>query len=213
LVDILGYFIRPDALEDGAPFQEWLKGVREDRFHRGQRMVARLVEVGVPVSFERVLQIAEGASITRPHVARALVEAGHAESIKDAFNRYIGEGAPAYVARKRLSPEDAIERLHNAGACAVLAHPARVKHYEALIERLAPLGLDGVEVVHPDNTEEVRLNLRGLAKRYDLAMTGGSDFHRPTPDGVITLGMFNAPSGAVHALRERAKRYAEPPTS
>ncbi|MFN8375341.1 MAG: PHP domain-containing protein [Anaerolineae bacterium] len=207
LIDILGYFIDPAQMEPGAPFQQWLLGVREDRFHRGRRMVQRLEEIGVPVSFERVVQLADGAPITRPHVARALVEAGHAESTKDAFNRYIGEGAPAYVARKRLLPEDAIAQLHSVGACAVLAHPARVKNYETLIERLVPAGLDGVEVVHPDNNETVRLNLRGLAKRHSLVMTGGSDFHHPNTDGTINLGAYNPPDGAVDALRERAKKY------
>jgi 3',5'-nucleoside bisphosphate phosphatase len=207
LVDVLGYFIRREEMEEGTPFQAWLAELREDRFHRGGRMVQRLIEIGLPISFERVLEIAGDAPITRPHVARALVEAGHAESTKDAFNRFIGEGAPAYVARKRLLPEQAIEHLHSVGACAVLAHPARVKNYTALIERLAPLGLDGVEVVHPDNDENTRLNLRGLAKQYDLLMTGGSDFHRPDKEGGITLGAYNPPDGAVEALRERAKRY------
>jgi hypothetical protein len=154
-----------------------------------------------------VQQLADGAPITRPHIARALVEAGHAVSIKDAFNRYIDQDAPAYVPRKRLAPEEAIERLHSVGACAVLAHPARVKHYEQLIERLVPAGLDGVEVVHPDNSEDVRLNLRGLAKKHNLVMTGGSDFHRPDMNGTITLGMYNPPDGVAYELRERAKRY------
>ncbi len=207
LVDVLGYYIRQEALEAGHPFQAWLTELREDRFHRGERMVQRLADIGVDISFERILALADGAPITRPHVARALVEAGYAESTKEAFNRYIGEGAPAYVARKRLLPEEAIEHLHSVGACAVLAHPARVRNYETLIERLVTVGMDGVEVVHPDNNETVRLNLRGLAKRYDLVMTGGSDFHHPNSDGTVNLGAYNPPDGAVEALRERAKRY------
>ncbi|NWF67888.1 MAG: PHP domain-containing protein [Chloroflexi bacterium] len=207
LIDILGYFIRPAALADQTPFQHWLSELRQDRQQRARRMVQRLAEIGIPISFERVQELANGAPITRPHIARALVEAGHAESIKDAFNRYIDEHAPAYVPRKRLAPEDAIAKLHQVGACAVLAHPARVKNYPALIERLVLHGLDGVEVVHPDNSADVRLNLRGLAKQYNLVMTGGSDFHRPDRDGKITLGLFNPPDGAVEALRARAQRY------
>jgi len=89
-----------------------------------------------------------------------------------------------------------------------MAHPGLVPGYEALIrERLVPAGLDGVEVVHPKNPEDVRLTLRGLAQRCHLVMTGGSDFHRPEDDGTILLGALNPPEGCVAALRKRAARY------
>jgi 3',5'-nucleoside bisphosphate phosphatase len=207
LIDVLGYFIPEAQLDDAAEFQAWLRDLRGDRYTRGQRMVEQLAAVGASIRFERVLEIADAAPVTRPHVARALVEAGYAESVKDAFNRWIGEGQPGYVARKRLSPEDAIARLHSIGACAVLAHPGRVRQYNALIERLAAAGLDGVELNHPDNSDTVRLDVRGQAKMHDLILTGGSDFHYPLGDGTITLGRYNPPDGAVEALRERARRY------
>jgi predicted metal-dependent phosphoesterase TrpH len=107
-----------------------------------------------------------------------------------------------------MMPEEAITLLHQVGGVAVMAHPALVPGYEAMIrERLVPAGLDGLEVVHPKNPEDVRLTLRGLARRYDLVMTGGSDFHRPEEDGSIALGSLNPPEGCVAALRERAARY------
>jgi predicted metal-dependent phosphoesterase TrpH len=204
-VHMLGYFfdIR------NADFQNALDAFRERRYHRGKLIVERLATLGMPVDWARVVEIANGGAIGRPHVARALVEAGHVESIGQAFERYIYNGGPAYVARKRLSPEEAVELIHTAGGVAVMAHPGLVEGYDALIvERLVPAGLDGVEVVHPRNPETVRLNLRGLAARFDLVMTGGSDFHRPEEDGSMLLGTLNPPEGCVAALRERAKRYS-----
>lgn len=203
-VHMLGYLI--DVHDD--PFQQRLQQFREDRFQRGEKIVHRLADLGMPVSWERVVAIAEGGAIGRPHIARALVEAGYVESIGEAFQRFIYNGGPAYVARRRMTPEEAITLIHSAGGVAVMAHPGLVLDYEAMIrERLVPAGLDGVEVVHPRNPEDVRLTLRGLVQRFGLIMTGGSDFHRPEDDGSILLGTLNPPAGCVAALRERATRY------
>jgi predicted metal-dependent phosphoesterase TrpH len=204
-VHMLGYFFDVHNVD----FQNTLDAFRERRYHRGKLIVERLAALGMPVDWEHVVAIANGGAIGRPHVARALVEAGHVDSIGEAFERYIYNGGPAYVARKRLSPEEAVELIHTAGGVAVMAHPGLVEGYEALIvERLVPAGLDGVEVVHPRNPETVRLNLRGLAARFDLVMTGGSDFHRPQEDGSLLLGTLNPPENCVAALRERVKRYS-----
>lgn len=202
-VHMLGYFINIH----NADFQASLESFRDARYSRGQRIVEKLAALGVPVDWERVTAIAEGGAVGRPHIARALVEAGHVATVKEAFERFIANDAPAYVSRPRLTPEEAINLIHSAGGAAVLAHPGVLVDYDAMVTRLVPAGLDGVEVVHPSNTEEVRANLRGLAKRYDLIMTGGSDFHGPAIKPTITLGCVTPPEGAVAALRARAARY------
>lgn len=204
-VHVLGYFID----SQNAAFQAALAHFRDDRTRRGQQMVTKLAALGLPVAWERVLALADGGSVGRPHVARALVEAGYVVSVRDAFDRYLHNGGPAYVARERLTPEGAVDLLHRAGGAAVLAHPGLLPDYAAMVERLTPAGLDGVEVVHPKNTETVRANLRALAARHDLVMTGGTDFHGPESD--VYLGSLTPPPGCVQALQARAAHYQKPP--
>lgn len=206
-VHVLGYFVDIH----NAPFQETLRRFRDNRFIRGQRMLEKLAALNVPLSWDRVLEIAGGGAIGRPHVARAMLEAGYVESVKDAFNRYIGSNGPAYVARTRLSPEESVQLIHSAGGVAVLAHPGLLRDYRAMILRLIAVGLDGVEVNHPSNSEAVRLDLRGIAIASNLIMTGGSDFHGPQIKPDTQLGMVAPPDGAVDALKLAAKRYAATP--
>lgn len=200
-VHILGYGI--DAQD--AKFQITLAHFRADREQRGQKIVEKLVELGLPVAWERVLALADGGSVGRPHIARALVEAGYVESTGEAFDRYLHNGGPAYVARQRLTPESAIYLIHHAGGAAVLAHPGLLPNYTMMVERLVRAGLDGVEVVHPKNPETVRDNLRALAARHGLIMTGGTDYHGP--DSTAGIGSVTLPPGCVTALQERAARY------
>lgn len=201
-VHMLGYFVDVDD----ADFQEALSSFRDARFRRGQQMIEKLAGLGMPLPWARVVAIAEG-SVGRPHIARAMVEAGYVESVKEAFVRYIGNDGPAYVSRKRLLPEESVELIHKAGGVAVLAHPALVPDWRNMIISLARAGLDGVEVNHPANDESTRYDLRALASQHGLITTGGSDFHGPKVKPNQTLGCVMPPDGAVHALRERAKRY------
>jgi 3',5'-nucleoside bisphosphate phosphatase len=203
-VHILGYFVDID----NADFQATLTNFRSDRFNRGQRMLEKLAALNLPLEWDRVVAIANGGAIGRPHIARAMLEKGYVESVKDAFNRYIGNDGPAYVARKRLSPEEAVQLIHSAGGAAVLGHPGLLKDYRAMLRRLIVVGLDGVEVAHPSNLDNVRLDLRAIAAEHHLIMTGGSDFHGPKVKPENTLGMVSPPEDALEALRERAQRYA-----
>ncbi len=204
-VHILGYYVDIHNV----PFEDALARFRADRVNRGQRMLEKLAAMGLPLEWDRVEAIAGGGAIGRPHIARAMLEKGYIESVKDAFNRYISNGGPAYVARERLSPEDSVALIHSAGGVAVLAHPGLLRDYRAMILRLIAVGLDGVEVNHPSNSEGVRLDLRGIATSSNLIMTGGSDFHGPKIKPDNTLGMVSPPDGAVDALKLAAKRYAE----
>ena len=203
-VHVLGYFV--DTSD--ADFQETLRRFRKDRYDRGQRIRDKLAALGMPLDWDRVLAIADGGSIGRPHIARAMVEAGYVGTVREAFDLYIGNDGPAYVARQRLTPEDAIALIHRAKGVAVLAHPGLLDDFVAMIDRLLPHGLDGVEVNHPSNPDDVRLQLRAVARKHGLIMTGGSDFHGAAIKADVQIGMETPPDGFLQALKARAARYA-----
>jgi len=205
-VHMLGYFINLDDEE----FQSELEEFRERRYHRGRGMVRKLNELGVPLKWEIVQEIAGDAPIARPHIARAMLQEGFVDALQDAFDNYLADDAPAYVSRHRMSPEEAVDIIHKAGGVAVLAHPGLVKRYEPIIERLIPYGLDGIELNHPKNSPEVRERVQQMAAGTDIILTGGSDFHRPDrATGDILLGTENPPNDAVERLKAKATERAQ----
>lgn len=198
-IDLLGYYIQPDD----APFRAALAQIAADRLTRGQRMVERLNALGIALKWEQVQALSASGVVNRAHIARALVGGGLASSVAEAIERYLLPGGAAYVPRRVMTPAAAIACIHAAGGAAVLAHPGVYSGYAALVEQFAADGLDGVEMLHPANGETVRANLRALARRHDLLLTGGSDFHTPRD----RLGAFNPPPECLRDLRERAARY------
>lgn len=198
-VHVLGYFMD----WHNAHFQSMLEKFREARFGRAEKMALRLTELGAPISFERVKEIAGDASLGRPHVAQALVEAGHVTDVKEAFDRYIGRNAPAYVERFRLDPQDAVALILRAGGVPVLAHPRDVTHW---VEPLVKAGLVGLEVHYLAYDDATRSRLTWLAKQYGLLATGGSDFHGQNKMGHMNgLGQMNVPPEVVEKLRQKAE--------
>jgi len=194
-VHILGYFV--DWQQQA--FRRFLDWMHKMRIARAQEMVRRLRELGVPLSWEEVLRQANGA-IGRPHVARALVAAGHVRSWEEAFCRYLGRGAPAYVPSAHLTPEGAVEAIRAAGGIPVLAHPQRTGTPER-VAHLVERGLRGIEVYYPDHTPgDVRRFLE-LARRYGLVATGGSDYHGPGTSSKAPLGSQYVPPDSVKRLR------------
>ncbi|MFJ8308641.1 MULTISPECIES: PHP domain-containing protein [unclassified Streptomyces] len=156
--------------------------VRDDRVPRARGMVAKLQELGVPITWEQVARIAGDGSVGRPHVAEALVELGVVASVSDAFvPDWIADGGRAYVGKHELDPFDAIRLVKAAGGVTVFAHPLAVKRGEVVpesaIAELAAAGLDGIEVDHTDHDEPTRARLRGLARELSLLPTGSSDYH------------------------------------
>ncbi|MFF5894836.1 PHP domain-containing protein [Streptomyces argenteolus] len=156
--------------------------VRDDRVPRAQAMVARLQELGVPITWEQVARIAGDGSVGRPHVATALVELGVVDTVSDAFtSAWLGNGGRAYADKHELDPFDAIRLVKAAGGVTVFAHPLAVKRGtvvpETVIAQLAEAGLDGIEVDHMDHDEPTRARLRGLAAELGLLPTGSSDYH------------------------------------
>ncbi|MFD3614060.1 PHP domain-containing protein [Streptomyces sp. NPDC058676] len=156
--------------------------VRDDRVPRARGMVARLQELGVPVTWEQVARIAGDGSVGRPHVATALVELGVVPTVSDAFTPdWLADGGRAYVAKHETDPFEAIRLIKGAGGVAVFAHPGASKRGrtvpESAIAELATAGLDGLEVDHMDHDPDTRARLRGLAKELGLLTTGSSDYH------------------------------------
>lgn len=185
-VHLLGLHIRDvDAL------QQRLEIVRGQRRTRAEAIVAKLNAVGVPVTVEAVLAAADGGAIGRPHVARALIAGGFVKDSREAFDRYLASGKPAYVDKERLEIADGIALIHDAGGIAVLAHPGGDGRRE-MIEPLAKAGMDGVEVRHPSHSRDDELRLTALAEHFGLVMSGGSDWHGAMQGGRV-LGAMHVP--------------------
>lgn len=175
------------------PLQDELAGLRGGRDVRNTRIVAKLAELGAPISPEAVAEEAGGGVVGRPHIAAVLVADGHAESISDAFDRYLARGRPAYVERTRLDPTAAIALARRSGAVPVLAHPHTIgvgaADYEAAFRELAAAGLAGIECHYSEYPPELRAHLAELCDRLGLIATGGSDYHgRYKPDVAVGVG-------------------------
>ncbi|QFR00165.1 PHP domain-containing protein [Streptomyces phaeolivaceus] len=156
--------------------------VRDDRVPRARGMIAKLNDLGVPVTWDQVARIAGDGSVGRPHVATALVELGVVPTVGDAFTeQWLADGGRAYVEKHETDPFEAIRLIKGAGGVAVFAHPAAAKRGrtvpESAIAELAAAGLDGIEVDHMEHDPATRARLRGLAKELGLLTTGSSDYH------------------------------------
>jgi 3',5'-nucleoside bisphosphate phosphatase len=181
--------------------------IAEGRVGRTRRMVERLAELGADVPLERVLELAGDGAVGRPHLARAMVEAGVVPDMAAAFTPdWIGTGGRAYLAKDAVTPVEAVELVHGAGGVAVLAHPSvhagAAPVPEPVIRAMAAAGLDGLEVDHPDQPPADRARWRALAAELGLETTGASDCH-----GALygyRLGVERTPEATVDRLIARA---------
>jgi predicted metal-dependent phosphoesterase TrpH len=197
-VHLLGYLFDP---ADPALAAEMIR-LRSDRLHRGMAMVEKMIADGVPISREQVLDIAAGAPVGRPHIGRALVQAGLVDSVSDAFGSYLSGAGPYYVAKADTDLFVGLSLIKAAGGAAVLAHPgsrgaARIMS-EDLIADLAAAGLTGIETDHPDHSDATRARLRAIAERSGLLATGASDFHGANKK--LRLGQETTPLETMHRL-------------
>jgi len=203
-IHILGYYV--DWRDES--FLNLLAGLRESRLGRLDRMLDRLRSVGIHLARDRVLAISGEAGVGRPHVARAMVEAGYVASEKEAFERFLAQGQVAYVPRAKLTPVEAVGEILRVKGIPVLAHPGLLSHDE-IIPDLIAAGLLGLEVFYPEHSEETVARYLALAKAKGLLVTGGSDWHgqevsrRP-------LGSFRVPYGLVQGLKRALQRAGSP---
>jgi len=195
---ILAYYFDPRSEELRNKIDEF----RSYRNERGAMIVEKLNNMEVDITIDDVKKIAGKAAIGRPHIADVIYQSGAVKSYNQAFNKYIGNGKPAYVAKKNFTPEEAISMIHNAGGIAVLAHPAIEETYQHL-EMLVGLGLDGIECFHAYHKQKDIDQFKHFAERWHLVITGGSDFHgREGSYGKI--GSQNVSDDYLSALKKRA---------
>jgi len=193
-IHVLGYWV---DWRDNA-FLRQLADMRTARLRRAETMVDALQAAGYEVTISDVLALADGGAVGRSHVARALVDRGHAATVADAFERLIGRGMPYYVPKDARTPQEAIGVIRGAGGLAVLAHPA-ISGVEDLLPALAAAGLAGVEAYHADHTPSQRDRLAARATELGLLTTGGTDFHGPSAPNP-NLGRVDLPPSSVEAL-------------
>lgn len=191
-------------IDDVHVIADELARFQDDRVRRAERMVEKLAALGVPLTMDAVLAQAAGGAVGRPHVARALVAGGLVADQREAFDRYLGFGRPAYVAKPRLAAADAIALIHAAGGIAVWAHPGGEGRRER-VERLAGWGLDGLEVRHPGHSPDDQRRIAALAAHFGLVESGGSDWHGQT-EGWRVLGVMQVPAAV---LERQDARVAE----
>lgn len=225
-VHVLGYFLDPNDLA----LEERLRWLRENRGRRIELMVERLNALGYAIRLERVLEIAAGGALGRPHLAQALAEAGSVSSYDEAFRTLISKDSPAYVERVGLTPTEAVRLIVERGGVPSLAHPGTVKSPRSplrgsgapsphrgphpwgpdvsglreLLPELVDAGLAGMEVYYPSHEAGFVADLRALAVAFELVPTGGSDYHgRGESHG--QLGGAYVPADSVARLERSAR--------
>src|SRR5581483_9193917 len=202
---LLGLFVDRDA----PSFLKKLSVLQASRRERNPKIVEKLRKLGFDITEDEVAAVA-GGEAGRPHFARVLMEKGEVGTITEAFERYLGEGRPAFVERFQFSPEEGISLIHEAGGVAVLAHPRTLRLSP---DQLAPLlkgwiraGLDGIEVYYSTHTPEETVRYERLAAEWNLAATGGSDFHGENKPGIdlgVGRGTLHVPYSILDLIRRR----------
>jgi predicted metal-dependent phosphoesterase TrpH len=206
-IHILGYGLRLDDPE----LNRTLEKLQDSRRQRNPEIIARLNKLGIAIRIEEVEREAADGQPGRPHIAKLLVQKGVVKTIDDAFDRYLGNGKPAYVDKYRIESNRAIELINAAGGIPVLAHPClleleRVEPLEDLLQEMMSMGLKGLEVYYPLHSPEQARQYADLALRHHLLMTGGTDFHgdiQPEIQMGVGKGNLHIPFALYEKLLER----------
>ena len=199
-VHVLGYFLDYHDVE----FQEMLTELRRGRVGRARVMVEKLVALGKPVEWDRVLHFAGDGTVGRPHIALAMVEAGYFKEPKEAFEEYLGNDGLAYYDRPKLNPTESVAMIRKVGGVPVLAHPTFMNDMEAGIASLKKEGLVGMEVYYAQYDDDTVRHLARLAREYDLIPCGGSDYHGLGNTGEPLPGTLGPPEETVKLLEDAA---------
>jgi predicted metal-dependent phosphoesterase TrpH len=186
---VLGYLCdcRNDELNTA------LEKLRNSRLDRALKITQKLRKLGFKIDYERVREIAGTGSVGRPHIAQALLERGYISNLKEAFNRYISRGGPAFVERDKITPVEAVQLVSRARGIPVMAHPFTCENPDLLIGELKAAGLAGIEAFYGSYSPEQISQLLDLANKYALITTGGSDFHGLAATGESPLGTAAVP--------------------
>lgn len=203
-IHILGYFMN----ENNSDFKELLTSQQNARVEQTKEIITLLAKKeGIKISFEDIKkQVAEGGSIGRPHIAKAITNAGGTNSVIDAYAKYIHDNSPVYVPRKTVSPQDAVEIIYDAGGIPVIAHPHDLDIAEVLIKELMNYGLRGIEAYHRKHSPACVEYFSSMAEELGLIVTGGSDFHSPNiMNGQIILGKNFVPDWVYEKLMKEKK--------
>lgn len=204
-IHILGYFMNRQDND----FQDMLKSQQKARIEQTEQILHLLnKKEGIHVTFEKLKSlVAEGGSIGRPHIAKAITLAGGTTSVMDAYNKYINNDSEVYVQRKTISPHEAIEIIYDAGGIPVFAHPFDVEDAENLIKEFMHYGLRGVEAYHRKHSPAMVEYYSSIAEKNGLIITGGSDFHAPNPNnGQIIMGKNFIPEWIYDKLMKEKKQ-------
>ncbi len=204
-VHILGYFMNTEN-ED---FKKLLKIQQQARIDQVMEIIDLLdKKEGIKITFDMIKsQVADGGSIGRPHIAKAITSAGGTSSVIEAYNKYINDSSPVYVQRKTVTPHDAVEVIYDAGGIPVIAHPHDIDIAETLINDLMAYGLRGIEAYHRKHSPALVEYFSSMAEKLGLIVTGGSDFHAPSlVNGQIILGKHFIPEWIYDKLIQEKKR-------
>ncbi len=205
---ILGYFIDFHSQK----LKDRLKKLQEARAERNPKIVKKLQALGIPITYEEVVAISGGGQIGRPHFAKLLLQKGIVKTFDEAFERFLKKGAPAYVEKDKIFPRECLEIILDAGGVPVLAHPFTLHlendALEAFVKQLKDWGLRGIEVYYTEHTPEQTAFYLKLAEKYELCVTGGSDFHgKNKPE--IKLGVGYGNLRVPYRLLEKLKEVAQ----
>lgn len=204
-IHILGYFMN----RDDADFNDMLAMQQKARVEQTEQILNLLNrKAGINISFDKIKSlVADGGSIGRPHIAKAITMAGGTNSVMEAYNKYINNNSEVYVQRKTISPHEAIEIIYDAGGIPVFAHPFDVDDAENLIKEFMHCGLRGVEAYHRKHSPAMVEYYSSIAEKCGLIITGGSDFHAPNPNnGQIILGKNFIPEWIYDKLMKEKKQ-------
>jgi len=211
---MLGYFVRADNAE----LNESLECIRNGREIRNRQILRKLQALGCALTWEAVAAEAGSAVVGRPHFAQAMIKQGCGKDKEAAFDKYLGKGKPAYVDRRRFTPQDTIRLIRGAGGVPVLAHPFTLDLNHADLQRLLlelrGAGLEGLEVYYSEHTPAMQSQFMDLARQFNLVATGGSDYHGAMTPNIrmgAGFGGLRVPDDVVARLEERRPGAATDP--
>jgi predicted metal-dependent phosphoesterase TrpH len=195
-VHLLGYMIDFEDEE----LLKYLKFFRDERIHRAKRIVNKLRELGIEITFEDVMKESNNSAVGRPHIAVALVKMGAVSDYYEAFHKYLRDNGPAYERKIHISPQSALKLISDTGGLSFIAHPGHLK--ESILMTLINAGLDGIEVIHPSHNDYQRKFYRGIVNQYCLLESGGSDFHGGAKGDEENLGQYLLPQSRYEQMQQ-----------